>query len=529
MSLAVPPQESRPVRFASLYVAVDGSPRSDAAAALAGRLAKLSGAEMTAVHAFAAKLHDNRFKQMEGGLPAKFQEEDELNRQRDVHDDLIRRGLELISESYLDTVSRLAASPLTRRSVEGRNWRVLLEDIQRTAPELVLLGATGLGEVDGIGLGTVCERILRRLDCDALVLRDCDRDPFERIGVALDGSAESLGALASAVAICKLLGGRLELMSSFDPHFHHHVFRAISGVLSEEAGEVFRFEEQQQLHEEIIDQGLARIYRGHLEVGAKVAAEAGMHEVGTALLSGKAPVCVRRWAEERGLSTVFVGRTGVHSSGDLDLGGCTENLLRMPGSFNLFISARGVAPERYIEHQEPLTWTSEAQESLKRIPSFARPMASGAVERRARALGHTVVTSDLLQEVARAAHGCPQSEGMNWTEDAAQRLERAPEGPVRDLTKQRVEAFVKKQGRREVTLEDVEAKYASWHAGATPERTLEWDADAEERIERIPEFVRNAVIEELESRATKRGIERITAEVLTEFRDEVYGSGVFHT
>ena len=41
---------------------------------------------VTGIHAYAAKLHDNRFRQMEGGLPEQYRKEDEMEHQREVHD-----------------------------------------------------------------------------------------------------------------------------------------------------------------------------------------------------------------------------------------------------------------------------------------------------------------------------------------------------------------------------------------------------------------------------------------------------------
>ena len=35
---------------------------------------------MTGIHAYAAKLHDNRFRQMEGGLPERYRKEQEMAR-----------------------------------------------------------------------------------------------------------------------------------------------------------------------------------------------------------------------------------------------------------------------------------------------------------------------------------------------------------------------------------------------------------------------------------------------------------------
>jgi hypothetical protein len=52
-------------------------------------------------------------------------------------------------------------------------------------------------------------------------------------------------------------------------------------VLTEKAAKVFRFEEQNQLHEEIIDTGLAQIYQSHLEVAERMAKDEGVEVVKT--------------------------------------------------------------------------------------------------------------------------------------------------------------------------------------------------------------------------------------------------------
>ena len=62
----------------------------------------------------------------------------------------------------------------------------------------------------------------------------------------------------------------------YDPYLHYSVFHGIVGVLSEKASKVFRFEEQNQLHEEIIDTGLAQIYQSHLDVAERMALDAGV-------------------------------------------------------------------------------------------------------------------------------------------------------------------------------------------------------------------------------------------------------------
>ena len=99
-------------------------------------LAKLFGSKIVGSHVYAAKMHDKRFKQMEAGLPEEYHDEKELDRQRQIHDSLITRGLQIITDSYLDYVDKKcneANLPIERRSLEGRNWKVLAEDINTNA------------------------------------------------------------------------------------------------------------------------------------------------------------------------------------------------------------------------------------------------------------------------------------------------------------------------------------------------------------------------------------------------------------
>jgi radical SAM protein with 4Fe4S-binding SPASM domain len=54
--------------------------------------------------------------------------------------------------------------------------------------------------------------------------------------------------------------------------------------------------------------------------------------------------------------------------------------------------------------------------------------------------------------------------------------------------------------------------------GATVERELQWSPAAEERLRKIPSFVRGVVISRIESFARARGLKVITPELLSEIR-----------
>jgi len=91
-----------------------------------------------------------------------------------VHDDLITRGLSIITDSYLDQADnscQQAGINFIRRSLEGKNYRALTEETNSGKYDLLVMGALGLGAVEGSRLGTVCQRVTRRSDIDTLVIK----------------------------------------------------------------------------------------------------------------------------------------------------------------------------------------------------------------------------------------------------------------------------------------------------------------------------------------------------------------------
>src|SRR5207248_5700213 len=121
-------------------------------------------------------------------------------------------------------------------------------------------------------LGSVCERVARQCDRDVWVVKhvpESGEPERDTILVGVDGSPQSFGALMTAIDLARAFGKKVETISVYDPYLHYSVFNGIVNVLTEQAAKVFRFEEQKQLHEEIIDTGLAKIYQSHLEVGER--------------------------------------------------------------------------------------------------------------------------------------------------------------------------------------------------------------------------------------------------------------------
>ena len=267
--------------YKSIYVPVDNSDHSNRAVACAVALGKAFSAKLVGCHVYAAKLHDYRFRQMEYTLPEEYIDEVELERQRKIHDSLITMGLKLISDSYLDGMSRLCGESgleFEPRMMDGKHHIEILKDLAGSQHDLVVIGALGIGRARDSVIGSVCERVARQSDRDVWVVKhvpepgEAERDT---ILVGIDGSPQSFGALMTAIDLARTFGKKVEAIAVYDPYLHYSVFNGIVNVLTEQAAKVFRFEEQNQLHEEIIDTGLAQIYQSHLEVGERMASEDG--------------------------------------------------------------------------------------------------------------------------------------------------------------------------------------------------------------------------------------------------------------
>jgi nucleotide-binding universal stress UspA family protein/Zn finger protein HypA/HybF involved in hydrogenase expression len=403
--------------YKSIYVPVDNSDHSNRAVACSLALGKAFSAKLVGCHVYAAKLHDYRFRQMEYTLPEEYIDEVELERQRKIHDSLITMGLKLISDSYLDGMSRqcgesgLAFEP---RMMDGKHHAEILKDLDGSPHDLVVIGALGIGRARDSVIGSVCERVARQCDRDVWVVKHVP-EPAEperdTILVGIDGSPQSFGALMTAIDLARAFGKKIETISVYDPYLHYSVFNGIVNVLTEQAAKVFRFEEQNQLHEEIIDTGLAQIYQSHLEVGERMAGEAGV-AVKKTLLDGKP-----------------FQKIGVHSSKDEKaLGSNVENILR-GAPCDVLLSTRLEVPRLDVRAEETVRWTPEAEARMKNVPEQVKGIARTGVLRLALEKGHSVITSAVIDEAMDRFMPKGASAATKALAEAVA-LERAKSGPV---------------------------------------------------------------------------------------------------
>lgn len=519
--------QSATVSFARILVALDASDHADHALAESIRLAKSSQGVITGIHAYAAQLHDRRFRQMEGGLPERYLQEQEMNYQREVHDDLITRGLTIITDSYHDVAVKVceeADLEYKRLSPEGKNYARLIEAAKSGDFDVLALGSVGLGQVAGSVIGTVCERVVRRSPIDTLVIKDCTRAIGDGpIVVGIDGSGKSYGALIAALEIAKRTDAKVLAVAAYDPYYHYVAFNKIAGVLSEEAGKVFRFQEQEQLHEELIDDGIARIYESHLDIAQRVASDLGA-EISCELLEGKPWKAVNAYVKKVNASLLMVGKTGIHVDAGLDIGGNSENLLRMVNC-HIWLGQSEFTPPLDQVAEETISWSAEAEAYLGRAPGFVQGMARKAVMRKALETGHTYITSDLVQEVAEAMmpSGCPAAKAkpgeaapLAWSDQALALLAKC-EPSQHAAVNLRAEKHAKREGAARVEVEHVRPFVEiedEKEEGGDSTGELIWNATALARLVHVPETMREATKERIEQAARDAGVDKVDMNIV---------------
>ena len=271
---------------------------------------------------------------------------------------------------------------------------------------MIILGADGLGAIGDGMLGGTTLRILHNASCDVLVTRCAPHKGPILTGV--DGSDEALKAVSKAVALGRAIKRPVHFVAAYDPDFHTRVFDVMGQSLSPERQEEVGLASQEKLHDDIINDGLGKLYTEFLHEAEHRFSADGV-TITTCLVTGKAYHALNCQARDSGADLIVVSRHGNHSELCSRLGSNAEGLLRTTSANVLLVGGVGdkvpgpkpmIKVEETITSRSPIAWDSDAETRLQRVPSFVRSMAKRAVENAARELGKQHVSADDFDSVA---------------------------------------------------------------------------------------------------------------------------------
>ena len=126
--------------------------------------------------------------------------------------------------------------------------------------------------------------------------------------------------------------------------------------------------------------------------------------------------------------------------------------------------------------------------------------------------------SAMVAEMGLTSGGKPDKAGtatteFAWSADAKEKLDRLPSF-VKPMVQSSVEAFARKQGYQKITLQVMDDSKSESSNGMT------WTPEAEKRLENIPDFIRPMARKEVERVAKERGMAAITAQVMDDVKEK---------
>jgi hypothetical protein len=177
------------------------------------------------------------------------------------------------------------------------------------------------------------------------------------------------------------------------------------------------------------------------------------------------------------------------------------------------------APETSMEGLRTLAGNGQSASDMTK-PAASTPAVSVAAASPAKApeKASGCPFSAMVAEMGLTSSGKPASGGSSpseftWTADAKEKLDRLP-AFVKPMVQGSVETYARKQGFKTITLQVMDDSKNDSPDGMT------WSREAEQRLENIPDFIRPMARKEVERVAKERGLSSITAQVMDETKEK---------
>jgi nucleotide-binding universal stress UspA family protein len=154
----------------------------------------------------------------------------------------IRENARTTMDQFL-APARAARVDHTSEVREGNPWEEVLAAARETRADVVVLGTHGRGGFDRLLIGSVAEKLIRRLDCSVLAV--CHESghalkaPHEirRIVIATDFASSSLKGLSDGLAIARKTGADVTVVHAIEhapePHAHPEAASYRAALLEE--------------------------------------------------------------------------------------------------------------------------------------------------------------------------------------------------------------------------------------------------------------------------------------------------------
>jgi nucleotide-binding universal stress UspA family protein len=294
--------------YRTIVVGYDGTDHADDGLALAGQLARLTGARLLLAFAYGGDSITAGFGAASVGVSLRKEAEQ-----------VLERGVKRLPYGVR---GRIRALP------DGSPARALEALAEKEHADLMVIGSTELGPMGRVVIGSVGERLLHGSPCAVVVapkgFKDTDPGAPEKIGVCWDGSPESELALETAIHLAGIGGGELHLLTAVDPSAY--VYASYPGVYLQDEDALNRTAEAN------LADGLARVPHGVPATGE--------------VIFGYPASALPARAAEAELDLLVAGSRGYGPMRRVLLGGVSERLMRKAHCPVVIVPRGAHVPER---------------------------------------------------------------------------------------------------------------------------------------------------------------------------------------
>lgn len=309
-----------------ILIPVDNSNPSNHAINTGLAISKHFGAKVVGMHAYDMTIHKKRFRVLMPHLKDEYQKQEKREDLNVRHNDIMGLSFTQLSESMIKVIEEKAIEekvPYEGKIFKGKHADVICDFVKSNGIDLIVLGATGQG--NSARAGGCAKKVFRRIsDRDILLIRN--ENTSGKIIVGIDGSPDSYVALKKAIHLSKCFGSKIIVVSIFDLKLHNIVFKSMKEVMEGEADQVFNSEAQEELHEQVIDTGIGKVYMENVEEAKRIAEEEGV-EIETIVEPGRAEEKIIEFAKKENASFIVFSRLGLHKTTESDIGSIAEALL----------------------------------------------------------------------------------------------------------------------------------------------------------------------------------------------------------
>ncbi|MBF0384021.1 MAG: bacteriohemerythrin [Magnetococcales bacterium] len=382
--------------------------------------------------------------------------------------------------------------------LSGLDYKVIGDISKNGEHDLLVINTHGARAAREDTQGGVSSRLARHSNIDTLIIKDnSDSLTGGPIIVAMDFSQQAYGGLKTATILARKTDRKVIIAAGvYEPYFLSSPINSNDDIWNLDAEQTTATDMSHEDYQE-----LKKVFVAHMAHARLVAKQFGV-DAECLLIDARPSVGLPDLVKERGASLLVFGKTGIHTSTQLDMGSVAENLLHA-ATCDLLISHQSYKPPSSVEIAAQIA----AQKKADSDPSNKGKKGT----QNKKTSSNAGDSQDSQEQNSKAAN-------ITWNDDALENLNKNLDKGMQSIGRKAINAMA---GRKEVNRVDYD--FTQLLLGNKDDdlvlmETLSWDEDARSMLLPFPPAMRELLLELIEGWVWNNDMSRVgMAEVVGMF------------